>query len=45
MSIWFSKGERSGRTSRFSASITFTLVFVLIAVPEIATWLPGVAYD
>jgi len=31
MSIWFSKGERSGPTSRFSASIPFTLIFMLLA--------------
>lgn len=30
MSIWFTKRERGRRTSRFSASIPFTLIFILL---------------
>lgn len=30
MSIWFSKRERGRWTSRFSASVPFTLIFMLL---------------
>jgi len=46
MSVWFSKRSKAGSTSRFSASIPFTLVFVLIAVLVVTllsalSWLIG----